>query len=375
MAGSGRHFPLTVTREDREQVTSLQDLCRTKILGCFTVQRVQQVWRLPLPSVIKQYLLTFRIPMDFDLDGIYMDYNFNFPNHVHHQTHQIHPGKCVFDGSKILMRTQSVSDLCKVCQSAGHRTMLHEKEREKWVWLRHDNLINCHFSMYDAQSHMMSYVFDFPLINLEDFVVRMHVLNREIPEYLVWEVLLKLADVLCYLGQNGIYPWELCQPQHVVIGQSGAIKLEHMLLYLPLKSGEHFNTCSPTSVLSAYTSPELVNGGQYRGPQSLLWGLGCILRELTAHIPSALLSKLETHYKNFPPIASVTGGHAISNTRDRYSSALQNTIADCLLPVSSKSPSLQKLGNRAKVALKKARKRYSDGAKSFLDLLRECGEL
>lgn len=385
MAGSGKHFTLVGNREDRHHLHSLQDLCRTKILNCFTLRRVQQVTKLPLPSVIKQYLLTFRIPMDFDLDGIYMDYNSNFPNHVHHQTHQIHPGKCMFDGSKILLRTQHLYDPCKICQSTGHRTMLHQNEREKWVWLRHDNLMNCHFSMYNPQSQMMSYVFDFPIINLEDFAVRMHVFNKRIPEHLVWEVLLKLTDVLSYLEQNGIYPWELCHPQHVVIGEKGNIKLEHMLLYLPLKSGAHFNTGS-SNALSAYTSPEQLRGGQLKGPQTLIWGLGCILRELTAHIPSALLSKLETHYKNFPPIIaapSITGGRSNSHhmskccTGDRYSVSLQNTIADCLLPSSKKSPTLKKLRNRAKVSLKKSSKPdwTADGAKSFLDLLRECDEI
>lgn len=69
---------LTLGVRNKSGVRSLQDACRHKILQRIGVDNIQNVWVLPLPTVIKEFLCTFNIPTDFALDDMHVEYNFNF---------------------------------------------------------------------------------------------------------------------------------------------------------------------------------------------------------------------------------------------------------------------------------------------------------
>lgn len=316
MAGS-KSFHLTVCKE-KEGVRSLQELCRVGIIRAVTLKNIQQVVTLPLPTVLKEFLCKFCIPEDFDLEGVFLDYNFNFPNHVHHKSHQIHPAKCLLDGSKVLIKSEHSLIPCKLCNSVGNRTMRDSKTREIWLRVKHNNLMNCHLRMEEPGSSLTCFVFDYPLISLEDFVLKAFLTRKRIPEYLIWKLLKDLISVLQHLEKfGGLYPWELCQPQHLTIDEDGNIKLENMLLYLPVKSGSHFQT--DTSNLSLYTSPEKL-AGHTVGAHTVVWGLGCILRELTSEMPSVLLHSEHATY--FAPLMLTNNGF--------YSKTLKSVVANCL---------------------------------------------
>ena len=336
---------------NRKEVKSLQNICRGSIITTLTLKNIQQVANLPLPPIIKEFLCTFNIPADFNTDGIYEDYNFNFPNHVHHKTHQIHPARCVLNGSNVLLKYQS-SEECSMCKGAGFITTASEKTREKWAYLRHENLMACQLRMFDSETKVSLHVLDFPVINLEDLVIRAFVEGNPIPEHLIWDILKKLTSVLQYLASNDIYPWELCHPRHVVVNESGNIMLENMLLYLPSRSGSPFQieTCAR---LSNYASPEQLKG-RALSSKTLIWGVGCILSELASLIPSSL-QKTEDFQIILPPCAKPR------------SYTLRKTIERCLQEDPRKRPTLKELGQKAVAELSKMDKR-NNGATNLLRL-------
>ncbi|KAL3872852.1 hypothetical protein ACJMK2_036039 [Sinanodonta woodiana] len=343
-------------------VKSLQDICRSAILSRLTLQRLQQVADLPLPTIIKQFLCHFRIPNDFNLDGIFIDYNFNFPNHVHHKTHQIHPGRCLLDNQEVLIKSEHINEPCALCNTIGNHTMVFEEEREKWRILRHRNLMNCYVGMVDYSSEIECFVLDFPKINLQDLSFRLYLSQIRSPEFLAWQLLFKLSDVLLYLQENGLTPWELCQPQHVVISSDGEIKLENMLLYLPLKSGRHFSTEMISRNVCLFHSPEQTQGLSH-GPETLVWGLGCILYEIIAPLPSTVAQSKFCY--SFPPL--VLQGQM----KSEYSDDLQKVVRECLRVNLDNRPTLLELKSMSEKKVEILGKSYK-GPDSLLNLLPKC---
>ena len=314
--------------ENSNSVTSLQNLCRSAILSAVTLERVNTIGKLPLPNLLKDYLCLFHIPKDFDLDGLYIDYHCNFPNHVHHKVHQIHPGRCLIDGSRVLIKSQHLFQSCSTCETAGKCTMETDTAREKWLQVSHPNLMNCHLAMLDSDAQKVCFIFEFPSITLQDFIFRMFLAKQRVPEIIVWKILSKLLSVLSYLSDNGLVPWELCHPQNVVITNRGEVKLENMLLYLPAGTGARFQTNT-----SAYQSPEQTKG--FRPTvKTLVWGLGYVLFDLTAQFPSSFL---KPQYGSPFPAVTPNG---------YYSTELNRTIHECLRQNPRSRPSLASVKHR-----------------------------
>lgn len=262
-----------------ESVKSLQSLCRAAVLSSVTLNRIHYVEKLGLPNVLKDFLCSFNIPQDFDLDGFYFDYHSNFPNHVHHKVHQIYPGRCLIDGAKILIKSQHLIERCRTCDLSGMSTMRSQLERDVWLRLRHENLMSCLMTVHVPLSQRMCFVFEFPAINLQDFVFRMYLLEQKIPDTLAWQVLSKLSAVFIYLEESGLIPWELCHPQNVIITNEGNVKLENLLLYLPVTSGSRYQTNT-----SKLFPPELA-GGQHLTSKTVVWCLGRILYKMCVKLP------------------------------------------------------------------------------------------
>ena len=309
-------------------VSSLQHLCRSAILSAVTLERVNTVGKLPLPNLLKDYLCLFHIPKDFDLDGLYIDYHCNFPNHVHHKFHQIHPGKCLIDGSRVLIKSQHLFKSCSTCESAGKCTMESEGTREKWLQISHPNLMNCHLAMVDPGAQKVCFIFEFPSITLQDFIFRMFLAKQRVPEIIVWKILSKLLSVMLHLSDNALVPWDLCHPQNVILTNQGEVKLENLLLYLPSGTGARYQTNT-----SAYQSPEQMKC--YRpSTKTLVWGVGYILFDLTAQFPSSFLKP-----QFGTPFPTVT-------PNPYYSTELNKTIYECLRPNPRSRPTLASMNLR-----------------------------
>lgn len=313
-----------------KQVKTLQEICRVTVLSTVTLSRVQNVDRLGLPNLLRDYLSSFNIPGDFDLDGFYIDYHCSFPNHLHHKVHQIHPGKCRIDGEKVLIKSQHTSEICRTCESSGKCLMESKRARSVWQNLRHKNLMSCLMSIRDPQSERVCLVFEFPAISLQDFVFRMFLAKTNVPEIISWQVLSKLAAVLIFLENNGIIPWELCHPQNIVITHRGEVKLENLLLYLPVKSGSRFETNTAKRL-----SPEQMKGDPVTS-KTLVWGLGRVLYEICARLP---LKEPNIKVSNMPPLCY---HQAVNCTKD-----LSRVMCECLRTSPASRPSLQDLQHRA----------------------------
>ena len=314
----------------QDKVKSLQHLCRATVLSNVTLGCVKNVKNLELPNLLKDFLCSFNIPDDFDLDGFYIDYHCNFPNHVHHKVHQIHPGKCLIDGAKVLIKSQHCSDVCRTCDSSGRCTMQSSNERDIWLHLRHKNLMSCLMSINESQAERMCLVFEFPGITLQDFVFRMFLSKQQVPEIISWQILSKLTSVLIYLENNGLIPWELCHPQNVVITNKGEVKLENLLLYLPMKSGSRYQSNTAKKM-----SPEQMKGEEPT-TKTLVWGLGRILYEICARLPRRAPSLKVT---NIPPMCY---NQAINCTKE-----LSKVMCECLRTNPSARPTLCALKQRA----------------------------
>ncbi|KAL4238169.1 Serine/threonine-protein kinase Nek2 [Mactra antiquata] len=320
----------------KENVKTLQHLCRATVLSSVTLGRVNTVRKLEIPNVLKDFLSSFNIPDDFDLDGFYIEYHCNFPNHVHHKVHQIHPGRCLIDSTKVLIKSQHLSENCRTCESSGKCVMNSLKEREVWQRLRHKNLMSCLASIKDPLEKRVCLVFEFPGITLQDFVFRMFLAKRQIPEIVCWQVLLKLTNVLIYLDNNGIIPWELCHPQNVVITNKGEVKLENLLLYLPMKSGSRYQTNTAKRL-----SPEQIEGDKITS-KTIVWALGRILYEISAR------------FKQRNPLVNVSStqlmcyNQAINCTRE-----LCKLTCECLRNDPDSRPSLSSLKQRTELQIQK----------------------
>lgn len=319
-----------------ENVKSLQHLCRASVLSNVTLGRVQNVRNLELPNLLKDYLCSFNIPDDFDLDGFYIDYHCNFPNHVHHKVHQIHPGKCLIDGAKVLIKSQHVTEVCRNCDSSGKCVMQSSSDREMWLHLRHTNLMSCLMVINDPLAQRVCLVFEFPGITLQDFVFRMFLSKQQIPEIISWQVLLKLATVLIYLENNGLIPWELCHPQNVVITNKGEVKLENLLLYLPMKSGSRYQTNTAKKL-----SPEQMKGEDVT-TKTVVWGLGRILYEVCARLPKRGPNLKVT---NIPPMCY---SQAVNCTKE-----LSKVMCECLRTNPGSRPTLGAVRQRAERQIEK----------------------
>lgn len=313
-----------------KQVKTLQQICRTTVLSTVTMGRIQNVDSLGLPKLLKEYLSSFNIPDDFDLDGFYIDYHCSFPNHVHHKVHQIHPGKCLIDGEKVLIKSQHLTETCRTCESSGKCVMESKRQRTAWQKLRHKNLMSCLMSIHDPLSQRVYLVFEFPGITLQDFVFRMFLAKTNVPEIISWQVLSKIAAVLIFLENNGILPWDLCHPQNVVITQRGEVKLENLLLYLPSRAGSRYQTNTAKRM-----SPEQMKGEQVTS-KTLVWGLGRILYEICARLP---LHEPSMKVSNAPPMCY---HQAVNCTKD-----LSKVMCECLRNNPSSRPSLQAIQERA----------------------------
>lgn len=323
---------LTLGVRNKSGVRSLQDACRHKILQRIGVDNIQNVWVLPLPTVIKEFLCTFNIPTDFALDDMHVEYNFNFPNHVHHKVHQIYPGKCTFSGTNILLKSERRNEVCTTCNCSGSQQMISAKTREMWSDFRHQNLMTCHLQLHDNESDRVFHVFDLPVVNFEELIFKVNFQGRRIPEVLIWETIFQLSDLLMYLGSHGVYPWELCQPRHIVINERGRILMENMLLYLPMKSGSHlqFQTSSCT-----YVPPEVLQWG-YVGPENLVWGLGAIIHAMSSQsLSTGLVRENEKFYD------------------DSYSVQIQNLVAACVDPRPLCRPTLETIASLSSLVLSK----------------------
>lgn len=360
MDGS-RHFSLRVDEnfEDSHTVRSLQVLCRAVLLQCITLERTKQVASLPLPSAMKSFLCTFRIPGDFDLDGLFLNYNFCFPNHVHHKTHQVHPARCVHDETYVLIKYLSTKDECSKCSVWGDHTMRCVKEREIWLRLRHDNLMNCFFAMADSTEGIFCYVLDFPVMSLRDFSWRFYCAKRHLPEYILWQILRKLASVLLFLDKNNVSTWELCQPHHVVIDGKGELKLENKLLYLPLNGGINFQTEYNGVTQALYSSPEL-KSGLPKNIKTSVWGIGSILLELTSTVPANLVASFGTNGGNMVPCIEI---------QEVFSNHLRYVILQCRSNIQKLRPSLEHLESMAEEKVSIFEDHYGYRWRSLLHLL------
>ena len=313
-----------------KQVKTLQQICRATVLSTVTMDRIQKVDSLGLPKLLKEYLSSFNIPDDFDLDGFYIDYHCSFPNHLHHKVHQIHPGKCLIDGEKVLIKSQHLSELCRTCETSGKCVMESKHERATWETLRHEHLMSCLMSIHDPLSQRVNLVFEFPCITLQDFVFRMFLAKTNVPDIISWQVLSKLAAVLIFLEDNEIIPWELCHPQNVVITNKGEVKLENLLLYLPTKSGSRYQTNTARRM-----SPEQIKGEPVTS-KTLVWGLGRVLYEICARLP---LNEPTLKTSNMPPMCY---HQAVNCTKN-----LSKIMCECLRNCPSSRPTLQAIQERA----------------------------
>lgn len=345
---------------NKNKVKSLQNLCRATVLSIVTLRRVKNVKSLELPNLLKDYLSSFNIPEDFNLDGFYIDYHCNFPNHVHHKVHQIHPGKCLIDGAKVLIKSQHLFETCRTCDSAGKCTMNSTELRDLWMQLRHENLMSCLMSINDPSVERVCLVFDFPGISLQDFVFRMFLAKQQVPEIITWQVLAKLASVLIYLENNGLIPWELCHPQNVVITNKGEVKLENLLLYLPVKAGSRYQTNT-----SKRLSPEQLKGCEPTS-QTLVWGIGRILYEMCARLPAR---DPTLKVSNIPPMCY---NQAITCTKE-----LSKVMCECLRNNPNSRPSLSSLQARAVQEIEKLQENsYSTSLeRNLLTLLQSLDRL
>lgn len=345
---------------------TLQDLCRAEVIGSVSLERMQQVGDLPLPSLLRDQLTTFRIHEDFDLEGLYMDYNFNFPNHVHHQNHQIHPGVCRLDGSKVLIKSQKLLSPCACCEITGRQKVKEPGEREIWAALRHPNLLNCLFSMIDPTSQLVCYVLEFPEITLQDFAFRLQFFGHHVPEYLVWQTIYKLTQVFDYLMGEKLEPVALCQPQHIVIDSGGEIKVENLLLYLPDSTGSHYRTTVIHSNLASFYSPPEETMGLETSPEkTIAWCLGCILYELTSYMPPG-----KTGSYSAQPLQATS---PIIPAVNRYSAALLRLTAACLCEDPGQRLPLTMIRLAAERAEEKLRKYYK-GPSNLLQLLPDVSQ-
>lgn len=348
------------TFQSKEKVKSLQNLCRATVLSNVTLGRVKNVKNLELPNLLKDYLSSFNIPDDFNLDGFYIDYHCNFPNHVHHKVHQIHPGKCLIDGAKVLIKSQHLFENCRTCDSSGRCMMRSSGDRDIWLQLRHENLMSCLMSIQDPLEQRVCLVFEFPGITLQDFVFRMFLAKTQIPEIIIWQVLTKLSSVLIYLENNGLIPWELCHPQNVVITNKGEVKLENLLLYLPINPGSRYQTNTAKRV-----SPEQMAGNETTS-QTVVWGLGRILYEMCARLPSRCpIMKVV----NFPPVCY---NQAINCTKE-----LSKVMCECLRTDPQSRPSLSSLLQRAERQIERLEVNNYDTSleKHLLTLMRSLDRL
>lgn len=355
-------FNDSISTEKYKQVRSLQNHCRASILRALSTRRMQQVVKLPLPPQLIEFLMTFQVPDDFDFDGFYMEYNCNFPNHVHHRTHQLHPGVCTLDDSKVLVKLQHTTSSCALCNSVGTQAVVCDLSRDKWASLRHDHLMNCLLCMSEPDSLYQCFVMDFPELNLQDLVNRLKVVEEWVPEYLVWDIIYKLCCVLCYLQSENVSLWDLnilCQLHHVIIVESGQLKLENLLLYLPSRGGLNLQTNTFRQTPYYCKPPEESSG--CISSKMLSWKLGCILRELT-HSCKAV-SMVGQPYSILAPMTPTL--HIVPGP---YSASVLSTIQECLSISAKMRPSLKNLQNVAK----KHRLRLSGeyrGARNLIRLL------
>ena len=313
-----------------EKVKSLQHLCRLTVLSTVSLNHVRNVNNLGLPNLLRDFLSSFNIPQDFDLDGFYIDYHCNFPNHVHHKVHQIHPGKCLIDGAKVLIKSQHTTEICRTCETAGRCMMESSDVRAVWQQLRHENLMSCLMTFHDPLTDRLCLVFEFPGITLQDFVFRMFLAKSNVPELVSWQMLSKLASVLIFLENNGIIPWELCHPQNIVITPTGEVKLENLLLYLPVNEGLRYQTNTAKRL-----SPEQLKG-ENPTAKTLVWGLGRVLYEICARLP------LKEPSQKLAALSPMCYHQAVNCTRD-----LARLMCECLRNNPTSRPSLQSLLERA----------------------------
>jgi serine/threonine protein kinase len=176
----------------------------------------------------------------------------------------------------------------------------------------------------------MCLVFEFPGITLQDFVFRMFLSKQQVPEIISWQILSKLTSVLIYLENNGLIPWELCHPQNVVITNKGEVKLENLLLYLPMKSGSRYQSNTAKKM-----SPEQMKGEEPT-TKTLVWGLGRILYEFCARLPRRAPTLKVT---NIPPMCY---NQAINCTKE-----LSKVMCECLRTNPCARPTLCALKQRA----------------------------
>ena len=339
-------------RSKSTTVTSLQDHCRKAILKCVTISRVHQVMDLPLPAVIQDFLTSFSIPEDFDLTGMYVDYNFNFPYHLHHRTHQIHPGVCLLDGTNVLIK--SYSDIpCSMCGNEGSK-LEDKKTREIWRTIKHENVQNCLLTITDPSQNFECTVFDFPMMNLQDYAYNVYLAGNHVPEFLVWEILLKLTTALLYLAAKKVEPWDLCKPETTVIDERGQIKIENLLLYYPSK--RPFRPLDNVAFSKMYQAPELAYSSNATAG-SAVWGIGSVLLELVLPVPIVLLKNRGSFH--FPPILPYGSC---------YSSRLHSVILCCLRSHPQQRPSLKSLQMLAKNELKSLNGVYT-GSRNLLHFI------
>ena len=321
-------------------VPSLQHICRRTILATLGLTRLQDVEKLPLPTSLKEYLGNLSIS-DFDLGGFYLNYNVLFPDHPHHASHQVHPAKCRIDGSRVLIKSQNRSRFCNTCKTLGRR-LIYEQEAIKWISvLSHPNLMNCLATIPDEGYGVTSYVLEFPLISLKDFMIRLSYANLTVPEYLLWDIMRKLTSVLMYLYSKDVH-YELHEPQHIVLTMDGEIKLENLVLYLPTQGKFNYRAGIHQNRMAIYTAPEQWQGESVPREKLTVWGLGCILYELAATQPAFLLEKYvvqvrrENNKTNLRPVSPLP-------LPREYSHKLRSTIFQCLHEYASVRPSLQEL--------------------------------
>ncbi|XP_071079115.1 uncharacterized protein [Haliotis cracherodii] len=336
------------------QIASLQEQCRRSILARISIRHVQQVARLPLPCVVKDFLTTFRFTEDFDLSGMYIDYNFNFPHHAHHRTHQVHPGICTLDATQVLLKCLS-DQPCELCGTAREDFRLSRKEREIWESLKHTNLQNCLLSNVKNQHNMTCYVLEFPLMNIQEYAYKVFMSGNVVPEYLVWETLLKLTSVFLYLETEKVEAWDLCQPEHVVIDNRGEIKLENLLLYSPAR-----NLIKPRRNVGA-RQPFQCAAGRVTA-NTIVVGIGNVISHLIAPVPTVLVKdKITSTFINHPRISDWV-------CMSRYSETLRGTVAQCMRH--SPRPTLNKLSATARGMVNLLGPIYK-GPYNLLELIRD----
>ena len=330
---------------------------RANILKMVTIGRLHRIKELPLPTAIIRYLQGYKVPDDFNTDEHFLKYNFNFPNHPHHTTHSVHPARCTFDNSMVLIAVQNQPGaLCDQCNVLGKELF---PELEKWVQVNHPGLQRCFVNMTDMNTKAKCFVLEYPLISFKDLIVRLNETQVYLPEYILWNFILQICSVVKYLNDQGMTS-DLYQPCNFIITKEGDIKVENLLLYLPPKGRVCIRPVNCARMTAIYFSPEQAGVSN----STNVWNLACVFYELAALAPAYSFPDV---YRRRVPYGNNYWWPPPARLPEQYSSDLKTLIMQCF-SVPYKRPTFQYVIDTASKKLNELESSYK-GPKNILQLI------